>query len=379
MIKRFRFLDDLFRESFFRDERGMMNIRRVLAVVVAAVFIGTSPALVAQQNNQQNKKEQEKRSQQEQQDIQALVKLVDAVMMGQQPAPTDIGIKWASNHFIKSADTSTYIPFNLEIDKSKLTMPAVAMWVRAVKKGGAAPAPAPPADAKGGKNNNATEQKYPWENIHFFDVPADGKVSRAMVLPPGDYDVYIAVKEKTPEKPAKNAPPAKMGVVKQEISVPNFGGTELTTSSVFVASTIDPVNPPLNAQQQQENPYTIGGALKVVPAEGNKLKKTGELGVLFWTYGTQFDAMNKPDVLIEYAFYQKTADGEKYFNKTAPQALNATTLPPAFDPKAGYQVMGNLVVPLASFPAGDYRLEIKITDKLSSKTLTQNANFTVES
>jgi hypothetical protein len=354
----------------------MMNIRRVLAVAAAAAVIGTAaPALVAQ-NNQQNKKEQEKRSQQEQQDIQALVKLVDAVMMGQQPAPTAIGIKWASNHFIKSADTSTYIPFTVEIDKSTLPMPAVAMWVRAVKKGGEAAAP---ADGKGGRNNDKDRVAYPWENIHFFDVPADGKVARAMVLPPGDYDIYVAVKEKTPEKAPRNAPPAKTGVVKQELSVPDFAKPELATSSVFVASAIDPVNPPLNAQQQQENPYTIGGALKVVPAEGGKLKKSGELGVLFWTYGTQFDAMNKPDVLIEYAFYQKTPDGEKYFNKTAPQALNATTLPPAFDPKAGYQVMGNLVVPLASFPVGDYRLEIKITDKLSSKTLTQNANFTVES
>jgi len=357
-----------------------MSIRRVLAVAMVAAIAGTaSPVVVAQQNNQQNKKEQEKRSQQEQQDIQALVRLVDAVMMGQQPAPTDIPMKWSSNHFIKSADTSTYIPFNLEIDKSKLTMPGVAMWVRAVKKG-AAPAAAAPADQKGrNKDSEQNRVTYPWENIHFFDVPADGKLSRAMVLPPGDYDVYVAIKEKTPEKPPRNAPPAKMGLLHQEISVPDFSKPELTTSSVFVASMIEPVNPPLNAQQQQENPYTIGGALKGVPAEGNKLKKSGELGVLFWTYGTQFDAANKPDVLIEYAFYQKTADGEKYFNKTAPQALNATTLPPGFDPKAGYQVMGNLVVPLASFPAGDYRLEIKITDKLSTKTLTQNANFTVES
>ena len=119
--------------------------------------------------------------------------------------------------------------------------------------------------------------------------------------------------------------------------------------------------------------------MKVVPSPDFKLKKSGELQVLFWVYGAQSDAMNKPDVMIEYSFHQKTAEGEKYFNKTAPQALNATTLPPQFDVKAGHQLPGSLVVPLGSFPAGDYRLEIKITDKLSSKTLTQNATFTVES
>jgi hypothetical protein len=35
-------------------------------------------------------------------------------------------------------------------------------------------------------------------------------------------------------------------------------------------------------------------------------------------------------------------------------------------------------VPLKSFPAGEYRAEIKITDKLSGKTLTHNATFTVQ-
>jgi hypothetical protein len=34
-------------------------------------------------------------------------------------------------------------------------------------------------------------------------------------------------------------------------------------------------------------------------------------------------------------------------------------------------------VPLLSFPPGDYRLEIKITDKPSGKTVTQNVNFSV--
>jgi hypothetical protein len=35
-------------------------------------------------------------------------------------------------------------------------------------------------------------------------------------------------------------------------------------------------------------------------------------------------------------------------------------------------------VPLTSFPEGDYRLEIKISDKASGKTLTKDINFTVK-
>jgi hypothetical protein len=152
---------------------------------------------------------------------------------------------------------------------------------------------------------------------------------------------------------------------------------ELSTSSVIIASAIEPVTTALTPQQQQENPYTFG-SMRVVPSDDAKLKKNGELQVLFWIYGAQPDTNQKPDVTVEYNFHQKTADGEKYFNKTAPQALNAMTLPPEFNMAMGHQLPGSLVVPLMSFPPGDYRLEIKITDKASGKTLTQNTNFTVE-
>jgi hypothetical protein len=363
----------------------MMSIRRVFTVAAAlALFSLASPALIAQnnQNNQQNRRDQERRSQQEQQDIQALVRLVDAVSMGQQPAPADIGIRWESSHFVKGSDGSTYIPFTVTIDKT--ATPGVAMYVRVVNKGAAAPAPAADANAGRGNNNRNQQQQqaprvtYPWDNVHFLDVPTGGKVSRAMALKPGEYEAFIAVKEKTTGEPPRNAPPPKMGLLRRDITVPDFGKAELSTSSVIVASAIEPVTTALTAQQQQENPYTFG-SMRVVPSPDMKMKKSGELQVLFWIYGAQPDAMNKPDVTVEYNFHQKTAEGEKYFNKTAPQALNAMTLPPEFNMAAGHQLPGSLVVPLMSFPVGDYRLEIKITDKLSGKTLTQNATFTVES
>ena len=71
----------------------------------------------------------------------------------------------------------------------------------------------------------------------------------------------------------------------------------------------------------------------------------------------------------QYGFHQKTADGEKFFNKTEPQAnlMNAETLPPQFDLAVGHQLTGSLAVPLASFPEGDFRLELKVSDKVSGK------------
>jgi hypothetical protein len=100
--------------------------------------------------------------------------------------------------------------------------------------------------------------------------------------------------------------------------------------------------------------------------------------VIFWIYGASEAAGGKPDVQVEFNFHQKAADGsEKYFNKTEPQQLNAQTLPPEFSVAAGHQLPGSLVVGLVPFPVGEYRLEIKITDKPSGKAVTQNVNFTV--
>ncbi len=94
-------------------------------------------------------------------------------------------------------------------------------------------------------------------------------------------------------------------------------------------------------------------------------------------YNAKMDSQNKPDVSVEYNFYAKSGGAEKFFNKTNPQSLNAQTLPPQFDFAAGHQLQSGQAVPLASFPEGDYRLEIKVTDKIANKTLTRDVNFSV--
>jgi hypothetical protein len=355
-----------------------MQIRRVVTFCVALAWVATaSPTLLAQNTNNNNRAEQERRSKQEQADIEALVKLVDGVSQASQPAPSDIPITWESNHFVRGADGATYIPFTLNVDRTKLAAPGVAMYVRVVSKDAAAAPAAAPAANNNDRNRNppAARVTFPWDNVYFLDVPAASKVQRAIALKPGNYEVFIAMKERSPEKQPRNAPPQKIGLLRRDVTVPDFTTPELQTSSVIIASAIEPVTTAPTPAQQQEQPYNFG-AMRVIPSEDMKLKKSGELQVLFWVYGAGNEA-GKPNLTIEYNFHQKTGDAEKYFNKTAPQELNAQTLPPEFNTAAGHQLPGSLVVPLGSFPEGDYRLEIKVTDKVSGKTLTQNANFSV--
>jgi len=339
----------------------MKKMRGMVALCVTLSVAAGSSALLAQKADN---KQEVKRSKAEQLDIEVLLKAVDTVSAGQ-AAPTTM-VTWESNHFIRSQDGTTYVPFTVQLDRSKLTSPTVALYVRVDTKGAA---PAPPS--KDNKNKDAAI--HPWENVYFATVSPEGKVSRAFQVKGGaDYDVYVAVKDKgTVEKADKNFNPT-IAVVKKELSIPDYNKPELTTSSVILATAIQPL--PAGASAQ-EDPYVFG-PMQIVLSRDGKYKKADTLEVIYWIYGITGDAAGKPDVQIENSFNQKTADGEKFFNKTQPQALNSTSLPADFTAASG-PIPGTLQVPLLSFPPGDYRLEIKITDKPSGKTVTQNVNFSV--
>ena len=390
-----------------------MQVRRILALSVAILCASVASPVLAQRDNDKNK-QPPARSAQEQADIQALVQAVEVALLSDvgitvpapgAPPPTtppvakplslgapdssqgEVPIKWDSNHFVKG-QTDTYVPFTLQLDKSALPSGA-ALWVRIVTAEQAASfASQVTAPPKQGNNRNqpAVRTMFAWDNGSFVDVPEGGKLQRAIQLRPGQYVAYIAVKDKSPAAAANQrnnvrnskAPPAaatgKVGLLRHEITVPDFAQGDLTTSSVILARSVEQVSAP--PTDQESNPYVFG-PMRIVPSPDGKFGKSAELSVIFWIYGAQAAASGKPDVTIDYNFHQKLAEGEKYFNKTAPQQLNAQTLPPEFSVAAGHQLPGSLVVPLASFPAGDYRLEIKITDKASGKSATQNVNFTV--
>ena len=341
----------------------MKKMRGMVALCVALSVAAGSSALLAQKADN---KQEVKRSKAEQLDIEVLLKAVDTVAAGQ-AAPTTM-VTWESNHFIRSQDGTTYVPFTVQLDRSKLTSPNVALYVRVDTKGATT---APPS--KDDKNKDKDAAIHPWENVYFATVSPEGKVSRAFQVKGGaDYDVYIAVKDKgTVEKADKNFNPT-IAVAKKELSIPDFNKPELTTSSVILATAIQPLPAGTSAQ---EDPYVFG-PMQIVPSRDGKYKKADTLEVIYWIYGITGDSAGKPDVQIENSFNQKTAEGEKFFNKTQPQALNAQSLPADFTASSG-PIPGTLQVPLLSFPPGDYRLEIKITDKPSGKTVTQNVNFSV--
>jgi len=347
----------------------MVNRQKFTLSIALALAVSVSAAA--------QKKDDKKQSEDQKREIQAVVKLVDDVAGGQ-PAPNDLSASWEHEDFLKAQGNKEYVPFTVKFDAGTLAGGPVAFYWRVVPKGGvAAPAAADGKDKKDDKKNQGKRPEYPYEDITFTPVtPGQSSmtVSRSFTVPAGEYDVYVAVK--APSGKEKNAPPAKASVIKHSVAVPDFWNGELNTSSVIVAQRIEPLPAPLTPQQQVERPYALGG-LEIVPAPDTKLSKKGELQTFMIIYNPKTDPMNKPDVTVEYNFYARAGGGEKFFNKTAPQALNAQTLPPQFDVAAGHQLQAGQAVPLTSFPEGDYRLEIKVTDKIANKSLTRDINFSV--
>jgi len=377
MINEFRFLDWLTsKPDYFVKKRGIMQFRRALALFIAAAMLAPAPSALAQRNNQPQQ-QQPKRSKVEQADIDALSNAVDFAAAGK--TANDVTMKWEMSHFLKSPDGSTVFPFVVTVDKATLPANDAALYIRVMEKSQIAALAAMAAAAADNKDKKdaktvAAPPSYPWQNIYFIDMPADGKISRAIAVPPGDYEMFVAIKERAKDEKSKTPP--KIGVLQKTLTVPDFSNG-LATSEVIVAKSIEQLQQPLPANKAAENPYVFG-PLRVNPTADGKFPKAGELNVLFWIYNAGLSSLtSKPDVQVEYNFNQKTADGEKFFNKTQPSQLNAATLPPEFDFAKGHQLTEVQTIPLSSFPPGDYRLEIKVTDKTNSKTVTQNVNFNV--
>jgi hypothetical protein len=353
----------------------MLTRRGALALVSAGILTFSASLLAQGRGNVQPKMSDAQRK-----DMMAISGMVDANMAGQ-AGPNDLSLAWLHDDLLKATNNREYVPFTVTIDPSKVTGNTVSIYWRVVSKEQAAAMSAMAAPAANGKKDDkkaaAARPTFSYEDIGNSTLTAGqapAKLSRSFTVPAGVYDVYVLVKEPTPDK--KNAPAPKMSLIKQTVTVPELWGDELSTSSVILAERIDPLPAPLTSAQMIDRPYALG-AMEIVPVTSSKLNKKGELSPFLLIYNAKTDSGNKPDVTVEYNFYTKDASGEKFFNKTEPQALNAKTLPPQFDFAAGHQLQSGQAIPLSSFPEGDYRLEIKVTDKIASKTVTRSVNFSV--
>jgi hypothetical protein len=339
----------------------MVMRRSALALSMAAVLFSGMTAFA-------QKDQARKLSDAEKKELPNSIQAVDGVMGGQ-AGPNDLSLAWVGMDVLKALDNKEYIPFTVSVDPSKVSGGQVTIFWRVVSKGAA-----PAADA-GKKDDKAAT--YAYQDIGTIKLPGGQgpvRLTRSFSVGAGEYDVYTVVKE----LPGKGKGAPKASVLKQTVTVPDLWNDKLNTSTVILlAGEAKRLASPLKPQEQAERPYVLGG-VEITPVAAPKFAKKDELQTFMFIYNTKTDPAGKPDVSVEYNFYVKQAGGgEKFFNKTNPENLNAQTLPPEFNVAAGHQVQSGLGVPLASFPEGDYRLEIKVNDRLGSASVTREVLFSI--
>jgi hypothetical protein len=370
-------------------EQTTLSVKRSAGVLILAAV----PALLAFPSTvvwaQAGARSDEVQTQRE--EGEAILALADAAMAGKS-VPLEFALRW-QNDFVK-AQRGTFVPFTLTVDGSRLTRQAALVYVRAIRRS------LPPDRRRQDRERPADrdEAAYPVDAIFPVDLAAasgtESRISRGFSVAPGEYDVYVVMRERVDPGSAKTRP--KAAVLRQPLSVPDFRTAELTTSSVIVADRLNVLAEPVPADQLAERPYAIGRN-EITPAADREFRRDEELIVVFLVYNPMVTAERQFDVRVEYHFYRKAGDGrageagpapgahpparagEQYFNRTDPQRFNPALMGAAFNPGSGEPIMAGQVVPLAGFDVGEYRLDVQVVDLLSGKSLSRDVVFTVGS
>jgi hypothetical protein len=369
---------------------------RILAACAAVATLTVAPA--AAQDDLEDWQRAE---------LRAMLEVIEAALDGRL-VPSGDPFEFRAD-FLKGTDGNAYVPFTLSIDPDRVDTPTLSMYLYVVEPGDDNPI---------------------FEDAYFADVASGGdepiRLSRAFAAPGGAYDVYIVLRESSRDLAPESDPPgdrdraqideycgglfpndlgsrvacqeqeylayrlqrrprlsfdaseesAAMMMLRSRVDVPDLWNGRLQLSSVIVPEVVEPMAAPLTPEQQILSPYSLG-TTRIVPKLDQDFGKQAELSLIFLVYNPGLADQSKPDITIEYTFHQRADGREEYFNRTNPQGFNGQTLPPGFDVTLGHQIVAGQTVPLSLFPAGDYRLEIKVTDNTDSTEIIENVMFTV--
>ena len=229
--------------------------------------------------------------------------------------------------------------------------------------------------AEDAKRKEETRERDPlrfaFEDYFFVELSAARggelrSVERALALPPGEYDVYVGLVDRSKLKTSSPA------ILHRTVTIPNFWNDEFALSSLILAKGVRTLKTAFAGQQQVEHPYAFGFA-EVIPAPAGVFTTDEALTVVFQlcNYGAP-DA----DLSADYTFY--SVDGpRRLFNRTDTQRFSDADLPPAGAWET--QAFASQAVLLKAFPPGQYELDVQVRDRLTRATAKSTVAFTVTS
>ncbi len=177
---------------------------------------------------------------------------------------------------------------------------------------------------------------------------------KSLPLRPGLYRLSIAVKDVNS---------GDTGTAEVRMEVPQFPADQLATSSLILADQIEKVS----TKRVGLGPFVIGDT-KVRPAVEETFTRDQKLGIYLQVYNMKPDQSgNKPAATIEYSLLR----GDQSILELQEEVA---TLPDA----SPFQAVVAKLLPLNALEPGKYKLQIRVTDNVTNRTVAPSAEFTVQ-
>ena len=181
--------------------------------------------------------------------------------------------------------------------------------------------------------------------------------SKTIPLAPGTYRLNVV---------AKDTVGNTMNSFEMALNVPHYDEEQLGASSVILADQIERVP----TKSIGAGPFVIRSS-KVRPRVNDTFKQEETMGIYAELYNFGMDVKTKkPEGTVEYDVVS-TSDNKTVMSQTE----ELSTIPNS----SAFIVTLEKKLPLKSLPPGNYRLKLKVVDKLKNQTLNPSAGFTVTS
>jgi hypothetical protein len=186
------------------------------------------------------------------------------------------------------------------------------------------------------------------------------------IVPPGEYEIQAVVGH-------RSAGRLVAAIAKRRLTVPDVWSGPLAVTPVIVGDSA------LAGDRKGAQPFTFGAAT-LSPAVTNRFEQKAEIDIGFRVFNWSADPADpqkaKPDLTVDYAFFEKAGSRTRFFNKMKPQQLAADTLGKTFDAATG-MVAAGMRIPLAAFPFGEFDMRVRVTDNRTKQTSEQHIPFRV--
>ena len=238
----------------------------------------------------QTASQKRKLDRQQREEVSHLTDMVDRVQNGGLPGG-DAWLKW-EGHYLKGPDDKTYVPFTLTIDEAPTGFESVGIYIKVVEPvgptegdpltsdnlTGATPGELPvsvpeqqfagagvPTAGSAAANLVMLEaamakdgpERPAFEDVHFAEPRRVGdtdarRVQRALIIEPGTYDLYLAVREFGTDESVEGSP--RGAVLERRVFIPNLAGDTLTTSSIILTDDVHMLDAPYSPKTRSSTP-----------------------------------------------------------------------------------------------------------------------------